>query len=116
MRVFHKRGRSVGQVPLAALIVFIALFVITAALSYIFYQQMSKMRAGRDSAYAQQEDAQRRLIEMEKSYLEIQKLLGWEDPSVPTQLLEQVEKQRPQLMAPLEQQLMEEMGLPMIGE
>ena len=41
MPVFRKRASGVGQVPLAALIVFIALFVITAALSYVFYQQMS---------------------------------------------------------------------------
>jgi hypothetical protein len=110
MPVFRKRASGVGQVPLAALIVFIALFVITGALSYVFYQQMSKRRAELQSAEQARDTARAERDAMEKSYLEIQKLLGWEDPSVPGQLLKKVEDQRAELIAPLEQQMMEEMA------
>ncbi len=107
MPVTHKRAR--GQVPIGALVFFIVLFLAASGVAYVFYQQMSKRRQELQTAIEQRDSMETQVQEMEKAYLEIQKLFGWEDKNVPKRLLDQVAQQRSEMEAPLQQEAMEEM-------
>jgi len=87
MRAFHRRASGVGQVPLAALIVFIVLFLIAAGLSYVFYQQMSKRQAERDQAQQELKKAQEQTKNAQAQMKELQELFGWANWNAAKQLL-----------------------------
>jgi len=100
MLVFRKRAHTVGQVPLAALIVFVALFVITAGLSYVFYQQSSKKQLELDSAIQAREAAQDQLKQTNDRMAELQGLFGWEDWNAARRLLAAEDPQKLQYDLP----------------